>query len=141
MDAKEYLQQIHWLNLRIKSHMKEREELMELATSLSSPQMGDRVLSSPSGNASFQKRLEKVWDLDETINAEIDLMVDLRMQIYSVIDSLHNRNYQLVLRYRYINGYSIEKIAEETDMNRKTISRWHKEGLEQIELPENPIII
>ena len=141
MDPKEYLQQVQWLNLRINSQMKEREELMEMATSLSSPILGEKVTSSPTGDAGFQKSLDKVWELDEKINEEIDLLVNLRMQVHRVIGHLKNYNYQLVLRYLYINGYSIDEIAEKMNMTRRTINRWHKDALEQIELPCDAIII
>lgn len=141
MDAKEYLQQIRRLDLRINSHVKERKELMELASNLSSPQFRDKVMNSSDGDPQFLKRLERVWDLDKKLSDEIDLLVDLRLQVYSVLECLENSNHQLVLRYRYVNGYTLEEIAEMMGSGQRSVYRWHKDGLAQIKLPKNPIVI
>ena len=79
MTTKEYLQQAYRLDKRINSHIREKEELMQMATSVSSPQWKEDVVqTSKSGDASFLRTLEKMWELEEQITAEIDLYVDLR---------------------------------------------------------------
>lgn len=54
MTTKEYLQQAYRLDKRINSHIREKEELMQMATSVSSPQWKEDVVqTSKSGDAPF----------------------------------------------------------------------------------------
>ena len=79
--------------------------------------------------------------MEERINAEIDKYVDLKAQIHTMLRQVTDVNQQMVLRYRYIHNYSWEQIGEELLAGRRTVIRWRDEALEQLTLPENPIII
>ena len=61
--TKEYLQQAYRLDKRINSHIREKEELMQMATSVSSTQWKEDVVqTSKSGDAPFLRTLEKMWE-------------------------------------------------------------------------------
>ncbi len=142
MTAKEYLRQGYLLDKRINSHIKEKEEAMRMACSISSPQLReDKVQSSPSGEAPFVKALEQLWEMEESINAEIDKYVDLKNQIHEVISRVSLAEYQMVLRCRYIHNMTWEQIGDELGQSRRTVIRWHDAAVGQIEVPKNPIII
>ena len=129
MTTKEYLQQAYRLDKRINSHIREKEELMQMATSVSSPQWKEDVVqTSKSGDAPFLRTLEKMWELEEQITAEIDKQVS-------------NPDYLMVLRYRYIHNYCWERIGEELLADRRTVIRWHDAAISQLKVPENPIVI
>ena len=78
MTAKEYLKQAYRLDHRINSDIAELGRLREMSSGISSPGFGEKVQTSHSGEAPFVKCLERIYDLEEKINNEIDLFVDLK---------------------------------------------------------------
>ena len=142
MRAKEYLQQAYRLDKRINSHIRELGDLKQMAQGISSPRLvADKVQMSPSGDSPYVSALMRIWEMEERINAEIDLYIDLKAQVHSVLKQVTNPDQLMVLRYRYIHNYSWERIGEELLADRRTVIRWHDAALEKLILPENPIII
>ena len=89
MTAKQYLQQAYRLNELINSDLAELEQLRVLATSVSSPNLS----GMPSGGSrntepDFVRAIEKIYDLEKVINAEIDRFVDLKKEIRIVINQV-----------------------------------------------------
>ena len=142
MTTKEYLKQAYRLDQRINSHIREKEELMQMATSVSSPQWKEDVVqTSKTGDAPFMRTLEKMWELEEQITEEIDKLVDLKQQIHQVVSRVDNIDGQMVLRFRYIHNYTWEKIGIEMSADRATVIRWHDAAISKVKVPENAIII
>ena len=142
MTIKEYLQQAYRLDMRINSHIKELEDLKLMAASISSPTLtADKVQTSKNSDAPYVKALDRIWEMEEKITEEIDLYVDLKAQIHSVLKQVTNPDYLMVLRYRYIHNYSWDQIAEELMADRRTVIRWHDISLSWLSIPENPIVI
>ena len=141
MTAKEYLKQAYRIDHRINSDIAELGRLREMSTSISSPNLGDKVQISHSGDAPFMKCLERIYDLEARINDEIDLFVDLKNEIRSVIDTVPNTDERMVLRYRYIHNFTWEQISDELSADSRTVRRWHGQALQHVVLPENPIKI
>ena len=141
MTAKEYLSQAYRLDQRINSKIEEVARLREMAMSISSPILGDKVQTSRSTDAPFVRSLEKIIDLEEIIDAEIDTLVCLKKQIRTVVEGVQNTDERLVLRYRYIHNCTWEQIGNELNADARTIRRWHGDALLKVKIPENPIII
>ena len=141
MTAKEYLHQAYRLDHKINSDIEELQKFREMSCSISSPQFGERVQTSRSQEAPFVRCVEKILDLEKKINEEIDLFVDLKKEIRSVIERVENTDEQMVLRYRYIHNLTWEQISDELNADKVTVWRWHKKALQNTVLPENPIII
>lgn len=141
MTAKEFLRQAYRLDHRIHSDMAELERLREMASSVGSPGMEEHYNPNRLTEASFIRNLEKIWELQEKINQEIDRFVDLKEQIRNVIATATNTDEQMVLRYRYIHNMTWEQIGDELHADRTTVYRWHNQGLSHVSLPENPILI
>ena len=137
MTTKEYLQQAYRLDKRINSHIKELEELKSMAAAISSPQItSDKVQTTPSGDPPYVSALMRIWEMEEKINAEIDLYVDLKAQIHTVLKQVSDPDYLMVLRYRYIPNYCWEQIGEELLADRRTVIRWHDAAIKQLQVPE-----
>ena len=85
MTTKEYLRQAYRLDQKINSDIEEVARLREMATSISSPVLGDKVQTSRSGDAPFVRSIEKILLLEEKIDREIDTLVDLKQQMREVI--------------------------------------------------------
>lgn len=141
MTAKEYLKQAYRIDHRINSDIAELGRLREMSTSISSPNLGEKVQASHCGDAPFMKCLERIYDLEARINDEIDLFVDLKNEIRSVIDTVPNTDERMVLRYRYIHNFTWEQIGDELSADSRTVRRWHGQALQHVVLPENPIKI
>ena len=141
MTAKEYLKQAYRLDHRINSDIEELGRLREMSISISSPGMGEKVQTNRNNEAPFVKCLERIYNQEEKINTEIDMLVDLKNEIRSVIDTVINTDERMVLRYRYIHNYTWEQIGDELGADSRTVRRWHGKALNHVMLPENPIVI
>lgn len=141
MTAKEYLHQAYRLDHKINSDIEELQRLREMSFSISSPQLGDRVQTSRNTEAPFVKCVFKIREMEEKIDAEIDLFVDLKKEIRSVIEKVEDTDEQMVLRYRYIHNMTWEQIGDELNADKVTVWRWHQKALSHAVVPESPITI
>ena len=137
MTPKEYLKQAYRLDHRINSDIAELGRLREMSTSISSPSLGEKVQTNRNTDAPFVKCLERIYSLEEKINEEIDLLVNLKEEIRSVIDMVSNTDERMVLRYRYIHNYTWEQIGDVLGADSRTVRRWHGPALGHVTLPEN----
>lgn len=137
MTPKEYLKQAYRLDHRIDSDIAELGRLREMSTSISSPSLGEKVQTNRNTDAPFVKCLERIYALEEKINEEIDLLVNLKEEIRSVIDMVSNTDERMVLRYRYIHNYTWEQIGDVLGADSRTVRRWHGQALGHVTLPEN----
>lgn len=136
MTPKEYLKQAYRLDHRINSDIAELGRLREMSTSISSPSLGEKVQTNRNTDAPFVKCLERIYSLEEKINEEIDLLVNLKEEIRSVIDMVSNTDERMVLRYRYIHNYTWEQIGDVLGADSRTVRRWHGQALGHVTLPE-----
>ena len=141
MTVKEYLRQAYRLDNRINSNIKEMERLRDMARSVGSPSLEEKYNPNRATEAPFVRCLEKVWELEREIDAEIDKLIDLKEQMRGVIAEVTDIDEQMVLRYRYIHNYTWEKIGDELHADRTTVYRWHNQALYHVKLPKNPIEI
>lgn len=141
MTTKEYLKQAFRLDHRIDSDITEMERLREMACSIGAPGFEEHYNPNHPTEAPFVRSLEKVWQMEEKINGEIDRLVDLKAQIRSVIEAVTDPNERMVLRYRYIHNMTWDQIGDELHADARTVRRWHGTALLHVELPENPITV
>ena len=111
----------------INSRQLELERLKNDAVSISSPKLGDKVQSGSENSA--MKIIDKIIDFQEKINAEIDELVDLKVEMREKINKVYNRRFISILTDKYINGLTLEQIAENNRKDYSTICRWHGEAL------------
>lgn len=141
MTVKEYLRQAYRLDHRIDSDISEMERLREMACSIGAPGFEEHYDPNHPTEAPFIRALEKVWKLEEKINAEIDRLVDLKAQMRGVIEAVSDPDERMVLRYRYIHNMTWEKIGDVLHADRSTVYRWHNTAIRHVVLPDDPIQI
>ena len=141
MTAKEYLKQAYRLDHRINSDIAEMERLREMVSSVGSPGFEEHYNPNRGSDAPSVRCLDKVWQMEEKINAEIDKLVDLKQQMRSAINMVSNVDEQMVLRYRYIHNKTWEQIGDELHADKSTIRRWHGAALQHLRVPDDPIVI
>ena len=142
MTAEEYLKQGRMLDQRIAYHLRKLEELRASVSSVSSlPLRPDKVQTSPTGDAPFVRALERIEELQERTDREIGMLIALKIQIDGVIRQLDREDYQLMLIYRYLEGMTWEEAADLLHAGVSTLKRWHRDALDRLVLPENPICV
>ena len=141
MTTKEYLQQAYRLDQKINSDIAEVNALRGMAASVSSQQLSDRVQTSRRGEAPYVRSLEKIMEMEDKINTEIDLLVDLKDEIRGIITTVANTDERMVLRYRYVHNFTWEQIANELHVDARTVRRWHANALRHVVLPKKLIVV
>ena len=133
MTAKEYLKQVYLLDKKIDSGLRELVELRALATNVTPTASEEWMQTSPSGEAPFTRALSRIWELENTIDEEIDRLVDLKVEIRSVINEVSDCDQQMILRYRYIHFCSWEDIAGQMGYGLRWIHLLHGKALAAVE--------
>ena len=137
MTAKEYLRSIKYLDSAINAKQSELDRLKRDMCSIKGVAYdGDKVQG---GIADSMKIVDKIIDLNNVINAEIDRLVDLKAEAHRKIEKVCNGKFISLLTDIYINGYTLEQVAERMDKSYETIRGWHGEAL-QIFRKENHML-
>ena len=141
MKVETYLKQGMLLDQRINYLLKKLGDVREAACNLpSTTVVRDKVQASSSGDAPFVRALERVEEMQEQINREIDKLADLRQQIMDVIGQVDGEELRMVLVYKYLEGMTAEEIGVRLNIGKTTVYRWHDMAIQQIKLPEDVII-
>lgn len=133
MSAKEFLRQAYRLDQQVKCNLAELDSLRETASSIRSPGLEEHNNPSRPTEAPFVRLLDKVWEMEEQINAEIDRLVDLKKQIWEVINGVQNMDELMVLRYRYVLFLSWEEIAVKMNFSLRWVHTIHRRALASAE--------
>lgn len=135
MNAKEYLQNLKKLDTVIDQKIKELDNLKTMSTSIGSFDYSkDRVQTSPDGDAPFVKAIEKICELQDEINREIDQFVDKKHRIINQIQGLSKSKYIEVLFRRYVEYKSFETIAVEMMLSYQYVIEIHGYALQEFEI-------
>ena len=132
MTTKEYLEQYRTLNLMINAKM-ERARLWR--------QRAEYV--SPSGAGGTRGKIRdrvgdtvaRIADLEREINADIDALVDLGREISDKIKSVKQYKQRQILELHYLNGFSLDDVAERMHYSYRQVCRIHAQALSEISCP------
>ena len=128
MTAKEYLRSIKYLDNSINAKLTELDRLRHNAESIRGVSYdGDKVQG---GVSDGMRIVDKIIELNNVINAEIDRLVDLKAEAHTKIEKVCNEKFISLLTDIYINGYTFEQIADRMNVTDKTVCRWHGQALQ-----------
>ena len=128
MTTKEYLRSIKYLDHAINAKQAELDRLKRDMCSIKGVTYdGDKVQG---GITDSMKIVDKIIELNNLINAEIDKLVDLKAEAHQKIEKVCNEKFISLLTDIYINGYTFEQIAERMNITDKTVCRWHGQALQ-----------
>ena len=137
LKTKDYLKQAFRLHDLIRSNEKELKELQELSVSIPGTDYSkERVQTSGSHDARYTSIVIKICELEKMIQAEIDELLSLKIEIRDVINNVNNDEERLVLKYRYISFYTWESIADELNLSLRTVHRIHSDALRSVKVPK-----
>lgn len=134
MTAKEYLRQLSRKDARINALIERQQRYRELAARRTAvyrdtPDGGRRCSSS------VEEYVARIVDLEREIDRRIDEYMDLTREIEAAIDKVGDDRYRDILRYRYINGWNWERIAQEMHYDVKWLYKMHGRALQKISPP------
>ena len=129
MTAKEYLGQAKSLDDLIGAKVRELRELEKDAELLKAVNTYDSNVKSGSASDPM-KVVDKIIMMRNEINKEIRELVDLKAEIRQRINRVYNPQLVLLLTDKYINGLTLDDIAEDTGKSYETIKGWHGEALQ-----------
>lgn len=137
MTAKEYLRSIKYLDNSINAKLAELDRLKRDMCSIRGVAYdGDKVQG---GITDSMRIVDKIIELNNIINVEIDRLVDMKSEAHNKIEKVCNEKFISLLTDIYINGYTLEQVAERMGKSYETIRGWHGEAL-QIFRKENKMM-
>lgn len=141
MTPKTYLNQAYRLEQRIRLDTEELENLRTLEATVSSPGFEEHYNPNHPTDAPFVKTLNRIWEMEQKVKDELDLLLRLKKEIQSVIAKVDNTDERLILTYRYLKNYTWARIGDELYADERTIRRWHDRALSHVVVPENPVVL
>ena len=132
MKPKEYLLEYRKLDKEINAMVSESVRLRRLALSIGSNINGTGGGNHQAGAARFEQAIDKVNDLEKKINEKIDCLINKREEIETVLNSVDDTMLRTLLRYRYISGYSFERVAVEIGYSWRQTIRLHGDALHKV---------
>ena len=122
-NPKEYLRQLHRLEICIEQRQEELNRLRELIGS-HAIDYGERVQTSPSADSIPNEVISRA-ELEADISRKIERFLQLKHKIINEIQSLDNAVYVSILYKRYVEYKSLEEIAVEMNYSYRQIKRLH----------------
>jgi NRPS condensation-like uncharacterized protein len=129
-EKKRYLQRYTKLKNAIDQKLSEYEQLRALCERATTTITG----MPPSGRNSREDAYVRMIEMGYKINDEIDRYVDMRKEIEAAISTVEDITLQTLLRYRYLNGLTWEKIAVEMNYAWRNVHYLHGKALYEIRL-------
>ena len=131
MNAKEYLSQAYRIDQRINSKLEQVMSLRALLGKATGTLTGAPKAATPNPH-SMEDTICKMVDMENEINADIDMLVDLKTEIMTCIKQVGNPEYQTLLELRYLCFKNWEDISTEMDYSLRRLYELHNLALEQI---------
>lgn len=128
MTAKQYLRQLARLQLNIKILTEELEERRTRLTSTAAPILGDKVQSTPKGDA-FAAAMAAIADKDIQRQELVFIYEQQRDRIVGQIIELPNPLQARVLYDRYVRNRTLVQIADATHYSYTRICHVHGQAL------------
>ena len=135
--AKEYLNSVRLADRRIKIKIEELHQLQLNVDQIIPQTTGERVQSSNKGT--FTKTVDKIVDLQNKINSEIDSLLELKSEVRNKINQLSDERFIVVLTDYYINCKTWEQVAKDNNYTDRHVYRLHGLALQNFRKKFNMI--
>lgn len=122
-EKKAYLLRYRTADAEINDMLREKERIMSRLTRMTSS-----ISGMPHGGGESDKLTDgvgKLVELDKEIDARVDGLVELRREIEGKISALDSDMQRRLLKLRYIDGMTWERVAVEMGYERRQICRIH----------------
>ena len=110
MNAKDFLRQVEKLDKLIENKLVEKQQWKSIARGTSSHSDGERVQSSGS-QQKMADAIARYVDIESEIDKCIDILVDTKNEVISVIERLNTTEYD-ILHKVYIQHKTLYEVAD-----------------------------
>jgi hypothetical protein len=133
MLAKDFLRQVEMLDVRICNKLIECRLWRDKALSITASVGGEKVQSS--GNSQkMETAIIKCIDMESEIDALVDELIDTKRKVISTIERLDSPTEYDILHKRYIQGLTLQEIADEKGRDYTTITTTHGRALKNVQV-------
>ena len=132
MGVKDFFERARHLDDAINSQVAELTHLRDLSMKISSSRLEERISHSAPQEAPYAKWVERIVDKEKEINAEIDKLVAVKLEISDYISTIENAEWQSLLRNRYVLCRQWSEVAEAMGYSVSTVKRRHKKILKNL---------
>lgn len=131
-DAKKYLEQVRLLEKVVNLKTDELRGYYEMAQKVTT--VYSDMPGSPNRNISgMENVMAKILDAEKELTEEIDRLIDMKREVSSVIDCVEDIQHRTVLMNRYVLLLNWKAISVRMDMDVRSIYRFHRAGLEDVQ--------
>ena len=131
MTAREYLKQIEDIETKIKNKKVEKEQWYAIATNTVPQSYGERVQTT--GNPQkMAHAVEKLVIIDNEIEAEIERLIDKKLEIIGVIEQLSTKEYDL-LHAKYVQFCTLQEAAYQCRISYSNATTMHGRALKNVQ--------
>ena len=128
MTTKEYFSQTLTLNKRIKSKLDHLAVIRELVSKATST-MSDMPPCESRDVHKMEEAICRMVDLEKEVDADVERLVNLRLEQVRIISEIEKPLYQLILEQRYLCCHSWDYISEELEYDQRYLLRLNNEAL------------
>lgn len=128
MTAKEFLSQGYKLDEQITRKIEIMDSLNDMAAKVTYTITG--MPKNPSSSKELMAdTINKIVDLQQEINHDIDTLVDIKRDIMNIISQVDNTDHRILLEARYLCNKEWEEIAVEMHYGIRWIYNMHGQAL------------
>ena len=131
-NAIEFLSQARHIDVQINSKLEELYSLKAMAEKVTTTYQSDMV----DGSRDVHKRegiICKIIDLQNEINSDIDQLVDLKIAIRQIIESLPDMEGRTVLNLRYVRLLKWQEVADTMGYSLRRVHNFHDRAIAFLE--------
>jgi DNA-directed RNA polymerase specialized sigma subunit len=131
-NAVEFLSQARHIDVQINSKLEELHSLKAMAEKVTTTYQSDMV----DGSRDVHKRegiICKIIDLQNEINSDIDQLVDLKISIRQIIESLPDMEGRTVLNLRYVRLLKWQEVADTMGYSLRRVHNFHDRAIQYLE--------
>ena len=127
-----YLSRYIALNRRIDRLLEEKAKWWSLCLK-TTPSLSQAPGGGESGSP-VERPMDKVLEIEEEINKEIDELQEVCRGIKTVLGQLEDDTLRLLMEYRYLDGLTFEEIAVKMHYSWRWVIKLHGKALAEIKI-------
>ena len=133
MIAKEYLQQIKSIDVKINLNLERLTSMKSRATYSGSANFQNTDVPTQAAKDRLSEEVCNIIMLDDEITEQIDRLANAKKKIISQLMQLHNADYIQILYKRYFDFKAWRQISTEMNYSESYLKMLHKQALEEFE--------
>ena len=131
MDAKAYLSQVKKLDTQIRNKLIEKQQWKDIALGITSNMDGERVQSS-GRKTKMADAIDRCVDMEAEIDRLVDKLVDTKKEVIETIEQLDSPTQYDVLHMIYIQGKTLQEVADSYGMSYDWATTTHGRALKNV---------